>query len=157
MSRIIEPGERHSTATVVVISDTSPAKTLLQHHRKFDRWMPPGGHQESDENSVEAAIRETLEETGIDITAAIPPAQIFGEDVTSLAMPKYLLEEKIPAHGDQPFHYHLDQVYVVNVPDQAVRLHAGESRDIGWFTLNETEKMNLFDDMHKILHKELAS
>jgi 8-oxo-dGTP pyrophosphatase MutT (NUDIX family) len=156
MTRVIEPGEKHLTATVVIITDSVPAKTLLQHHRKFDKWMPPGGHQESSENSVEAAIRETLEETGIDISSVIPPARDTHEDVLFLAKPNYLLEEKIPAFGDQPTHYHLDQVYVVTVPEQAVERSTAESHDIGWFTLAETETMNCFNDMHEILRQELT-
>ena len=157
MSRIIEPGEKHYTSTVVVISDTVPAKALLQHHRKYDRWMPPGGHQESHENPVQAAIRETLEETGVDISALITPIIPLDDRVNTLPLPNSLLEESIPPHGDQPAHYHLDQVYVVKVPEQTVQHNHAESHDIGWFTLEETEQLNTFENVHMILRKELVS
>ena len=156
MSTVI-PGEKHYCATVVVISDSVPAKALLQHHRKHDRWMPPGGHQESNENPIEAAIRETLEESGVDISAVIAKPRFTGEGLSFLPLPDYFLEEPIPAHGGQPAHFHLDQVYVVRVPQQAIKLAEAESHDIGWFTLEETETMNCFKDMHEILRKELAS
>ncbi len=157
MSRIIEPGEKHYAATVVVVSNSTPAKALLLHHRKYDRWMPPGGHQESHENPIETAIRETQEETGIDISALITPITILDDHVNTLPTPGYFLEESVPAHGDQPAHYHLDQVYVVKVPEQVVQLEAAKAHGIGWFTLEETEQLNTFDNVHMILRKELAT
>jgi 8-oxo-dGTP pyrophosphatase MutT (NUDIX family) len=156
MSRIVELGEKHYAATVIVISDSLPAKALLLHHRKLDCWLPPGGHQESHENSVQAAIRETQEETGLDISELIAPVTTYG-DVKLFPNPDYLLEESIPPHGDQPAHYHLDQVYVVKVPEQTVQHNQAESHDIGWFTLEETEQLNTFENVHMILRKELAS
>ncbi len=150
------PWEKHHTATVLIISTDVPAKALLQHHRKYNKWMAAGGHQEPDENSVEAAIRETLEETGIDISAAIPAARQYGEGVTIVHSPNYLLEESIPPHGDEPAHYHLDQVYVVRMREQPPQLSDRESHDIGWFTLAETEKLECFDDLHYILRQEMT-
>ena len=38
---------------------------LMIHHRKLGRWMPPGGHVDVDEFPCDAAVRETLEETGV--------------------------------------------------------------------------------------------
>jgi len=117
----------------------------------------PGGHQESHENPIETAIRETQEETGIDISALITPITILDDHVNTLPTPGYFLEESVPAHGDQPAHYHLDQVYVVKVPEQVVQLEAAKAHGIGWFTLEETEQLNTFDNVHMILRKELAT
>ncbi len=157
MSKVIEPGEKHYTAGAVVISDSLPAKALLLHHLKLDYWLPPGGHQESHENPAETAVRETLEETGIDISTYIAPTKPFDGRVKTLPPADYFLEESIPAYGDQSAHYHLDQIYVVKVPEQVVQLEAAKAHDIGWFTLEETEKLNTFDNVHMILRKELAA
>ncbi len=50
--------EKHFTASTVVLRalETAP-EVLLIHHRKLSRWMLPGGHVETTENPVEAAIR----------------------------------------------------------------------------------------------------
>lgn len=40
---------------------------LLVHHRRIGAWLPPGGHIEEYELPHTTAIRETKEETGIDI------------------------------------------------------------------------------------------
>ncbi len=150
--------EKHYTATVFVLSDTKPTKTLLIHHRKYDKWMPPGGHQDPHENPIEAAARETFEETGVDVAATIGALERVDAGASFIPRPQYLLEEgPIPARDDQPEHYHLDQVYVVRVPEQVVSHNQAESHDIGWFTLEETEKLDTFDNVHFILRKEMTS
>jgi len=40
-------------------------KVLLIHHKKLDRWLPPGGHIELDEDPDQGLFRELEEETGL--------------------------------------------------------------------------------------------
>ncbi len=148
---------KHYVASVFLVSEGTPAKTLLVHHRKIGKWMSPGGHQEDGENPIENAVREVREETGIDISGIIKQPSPFDERANLIPLPDYFLEEEIPAHGDQPFHYHLDQTYIVKVPEQIVVLNTKEAHDIGWFTLEETEKLPLFENVHLILRKELSA
>ena len=148
---------KHYTASVVVLSNSTPTKTLLVHHRKYDKWMPPGGHQEAHENPVEAAIRETLEETSLDISGVIEGPQPFDAGASHLRRPDYFLEEAIPAHGGEAEHVHLDQIYVVRIPEQLGIHNQDESHGIGWFTLEDTEKLPTFDNVHQILRKEMKS
>lgn len=52
----------------VVIPDHEGRILMVkQHHEGRDIWMVPGGGIEAGENSIEAAIREAKEETGLDI------------------------------------------------------------------------------------------
>jgi 8-oxo-dGTP pyrophosphatase MutT (NUDIX family) len=56
------------TATVAVIDNNK--KLLIVRRGKTAPWMPgryclPGGHTEPNENNIDAASRELLEETGI--------------------------------------------------------------------------------------------
>jgi 8-oxo-dGTP pyrophosphatase MutT (NUDIX family) len=64
----ITSGTRHLTASMVVI-DPDTEQVLLIHHAAADLWMFPGGHVDPDETPAEAAIREVLEETGVQATA----------------------------------------------------------------------------------------
>jgi bis(5'-nucleosidyl)-tetraphosphatase len=50
-------------AGLFLITRTEPRKFLLLRHH--DRWDLPKGHVEPDESVLQAAIRETEEETGI--------------------------------------------------------------------------------------------
>ena len=47
------------------IVDNNLEKALLIHHKKYDKWLQPGGHMEKGETTLEAALREGLEETGV--------------------------------------------------------------------------------------------
>lgn len=54
-------------ARVVVLNDEN--EVLMVRHRQDDKniWLVPGGNVDVSENSLEAAIREVREETGIDV------------------------------------------------------------------------------------------
>ena len=52
------------TVAIFVVHD---AKILLIHHRKLDKWLPLGGHIELEEDPEQAALRETKEESGLDV------------------------------------------------------------------------------------------
>lgn len=112
------PGEKHYTSTVFLITEETPQQVLLVHHKKLDKWLPPGGHQENDENACETAIREVREETGVDITEYLPKSKQIDDRAVSLPLPSYILEERIDDRGEQPEHFHLDFIYIVTVPYQ---------------------------------------
>ena len=57
---------RHFCASAYII-DPSTLKILLVKHKKYGRWVQPGGHIEHDEFPEEAAVREAYEETGLKI------------------------------------------------------------------------------------------
>lgn len=137
-------GEKHYTATVFIVSQELPRKFLLVHHRKFNKWLPPGGHIETMENPVEAVVREVREESAIKITPFLKTVQPIDPRAKTLPLPTFILEEKIAAYGEQPQHYHLDLVYVIEVPLQKVKHRAEESHEIGWFTAGESKKLPVF-------------
>lgn len=146
-SPIPVPGEKHATATVFVFSDEHPTRLLLMHHKKFDRWMPPGGHQELLENPYEAAIREVHEETGVDVSAAFSSPIELDAQSRILPLPRFVLEESIAAYGDKPAHFHIDSVYAVRVPHQSPTHQQAEAHDAGWFTKEELATLPLFDNV----------
>jgi 8-oxo-dGTP pyrophosphatase MutT (NUDIX family) len=99
--------ERHHTATAYVVS---AGRTLLLWHSKLAMWLPPGGHLERNEDPVQGALREALEESGLEVQV-IPPADLLEcSGPAILPPPAVILVEDI-VRADQPFHQHIDHVY----------------------------------------------
>lgn len=51
----------------VVVQKDNRILMVCQHHEDKDIWMVPGGGIEEGETSIDAAVREVKEETGLDI------------------------------------------------------------------------------------------
>ncbi len=153
----MESSIKHYTASAIIFSDSPEKKVLLIKHRKFGLWLQPGGHQESWENPREAVIREVLEETGIDISHTLSPDIKIDELANELTPPKYFLEELIPGKNGEPDHYHLDQIYVVKVSEQPIKPVSGESTEYGWFSSQELEELEMFNNLRVLLKREMDS
>jgi 8-oxo-dGTP pyrophosphatase MutT (NUDIX family) len=147
---------KHYTSSAFVFTNQLPAKVLLVHHKKFDKWMQPGGHQEEWENPVEAAIREVMEETGIDIAPYLASAHPIDEHAALIPQPAYLLECLIPKHGHEPEHYHLEQSYVVRIPETPVPRKAHSEHGARWFQAEELDGIDMFPNVRMIVQQELA-
>ena len=52
---------------VIILDDMNRMLMVRQCHQGKDIWMVPGGAVEEGENSIEAAVREVKEETGLDV------------------------------------------------------------------------------------------
>ena len=99
---------RHFTATAYVVHDGHVA---LHWHPKVKAWLPPGGHIEENEDPVQAVLRETREETGLE-TAVIPIGPEFDLDYPTMVQPPLtIMVEDIqdPVDG---YHQHIDLIYV---------------------------------------------
>lgn len=110
----------HVTASAVVVGRRG---TVLHRHRRLGRWLQPGGHVDTGESPPQAALRETVEETGLD--AAHPDGR-----------PTLLHVDVHPAADD---HVHLDLRFLLVAPDHDPRPAPGESPDVRWFTWEEAE------------------
>lgn len=53
---------------VIVLDEENRILMVKQHHEGRDVWMVPGGGIEEGENARQAAAREVLEETGLEIS-----------------------------------------------------------------------------------------
>ena len=147
---------KHFTATVILISLSNPQKILLGLHKKLGKWLPPGGHIEETENPLETAIRETQEETGIDVTPFFPKERPLDGHATALPVPDFSFEETIPAHGNKLEHKHLDFIYVIHVPEVAPVFDINESSDMRWFTKEEALQLDTYSNIKQEILKLLS-
>ncbi|MBA3604053.1 MAG: NUDIX domain-containing protein [Parachlamydiaceae bacterium] len=135
--------ERQYTATAYIISQE---RTLLIYHRKLQKWLPPGGHIDANELPSEAAKREVVEETGLEVEL-FTDEHIWVErlNANSLPRPYMCLLEEIPAHGIQVAHQHIDFIYLARPIGGEEKVNETETVGMRWFTLEEVEL--LIDDI----------
>lgn len=114
----------HITAAVFILDERN--RLLLHHHRRLDRWLQMGGHVEPGESSVEAALREGREESGLD-DLLLEDDEIFDLDV-----------HPIPAGKGEPDHLHYDVRYLARTrTPERINADVAESHALRWFTLAE--------------------
>jgi 8-oxo-dGTP pyrophosphatase MutT (NUDIX family) len=131
--------ERQFTATCYIFKDE---KVLLVHHKKFDKWMPPGGHLDANETPQEAALRECFEETGFEIELISDENEwVDYPNAASLKRPYMCLLENIPATAKTAAHQHIDFVFLGRPINGALLCNTEESHDIRWFTKEEITKL----------------
>ena len=110
-------GIRHFTVTTFVSMNGA---TLLHWHRKVGLWLPPGGHVEPNEDPMQAARREALEETGIAVQI-LPTVKSFAyDDPPQLSPPATIMVEPIRSFGGEDAHHHIDMIYF-SKPVAAIR------------------------------------
>ena len=112
---------RHFTATGFVVHRGSVA---LHWHPKVKEWLPPGGHIESNEDPVQAVVREVLEETGIEVMV-IGTGAVLGLGYLEEVTPPYtIMVEDIhdPVDG---FHKHIDMIYFCRPAGEPAQLARG--------------------------------
>jgi len=149
--------EKQFTTTVYIIKEDT---VLLIFHRKLKKWLPPGGHIDPNETPPYAAIREALEETGLEIEI-IPQENIWVErfNATSFLRPYLCLLEEIPEHNGIAKHQHMDFVYLGRQIGGSLIQNKLEIEDIKWFTQEEVtfleSDVDIFLDTKQIIKKIL--
>ncbi len=111
-------GLEHVTGSAVVVGRRG---TVLHMHKRLHRWLQPGGHLDPGEAPSDAALRESQEETGLEL--AHPPGG-----------PRLL---HVDVHEAALGHTHLDLRYLLLAPDGDPAPPPGESPEARWFGWDE--------------------
>jgi 8-oxo-dGTP pyrophosphatase MutT (NUDIX family) len=111
------------------------AEVLLVDHLAYGILLQPGGHLEPTVSTlISAAVRELVEETGIDSTTNFPASQI----------PVYVEHARVPARPakDEPAHFHLDFGYsFVTTQADVGRIQESEVRGAAWYPLSVAQRL----------------
>jgi ADP-ribose pyrophosphatase YjhB (NUDIX family) len=113
---------------------------LLRKHDKYGIWLTLGGHIETDEDPVEACIREAKEEGNLDIKVVGEAPTFEGEDEgRGIIPPKFINRHKV-----NETHEHVTFVYFATSDTREVAQGEIElSEDIRWCTLEDLRAMPL--------------
>jgi 8-oxo-dGTP pyrophosphatase MutT (NUDIX family) len=106
--------QSHKVYGSICISPTN--RVLVVKGRRSGKWSFPKGHKNGSESYIDCALRETREETGLDLSTLSPMAY-----------------HKLSA-GEYYF-YEVEREEAPEIRD------CGEVEDAGWFTLEEVAQM----------------
>lgn len=109
----------HVTGSGLVVG---PRGVILLKHKRLGFWLQPGGHIDPGESPWAAALRETVEETGLDGSFAGP--------LDPHGVPELL---HVDVHAGGRGHTHLDLRYLIDGGADDPSPPEGESQEIDWF------------------------
>ena len=138
---------RDFTATTFVVQNR---KTLLLWHNKIQAWLPPGGHIEEGELPEEAALREVVEETGLEVEFVGAESAALG-NVTVLRQPACILLEDI-----NPSHQHIDLIYFARVSGGTLSVDPQSASDFRWCSLDGLDAPEIPEDIRALGRNAIA-
>ena len=139
LDRSCRPG--HLTGSALVI-DPANHRILVLYHSKLQRWLQPGGHADGDSDLARVALREAVEETGIDELRLVEPA--IDLDVHLVNSP-----------GESP-HEHHDVRFLVVAPSGAEAVGNHESKALRWISPNELVSVEADSGLCRLTARGLA-
>jgi 8-oxo-dGTP pyrophosphatase MutT (NUDIX family) len=120
----------------VAIFVVHKGKVLLVHHRNLKQWLPVGGHIELDEDPEQAALRETREESGLEVELLGERPPTTGPGTRALIAPRFM-----DIHRITDTHRHIGLIYWARPKSGTVTLSPSEHHAIRWCTAQEIEEL----------------
>lgn len=133
----------HITGSAWLI-DESRSRVLLTHHRKLDKWLQLGGHCDGDADVLGVALKEAVEESGIDGITPVSE-EIFDLDV-----------HPIPARGDVPAHHHYDIRFLCRIDGNPAFTVSDESHELAWLAPEAILEMTVGNSILRMREKWLG-
>jgi len=139
---------RHFTAITHIVHNN---KALLQFHKKYNMWVPVGGHMERDELPHEAALREVKEECGLDV-------EIYKHDLDTKMDAKNAKLIIAPMHmvlvNMNPNHQHIDFIFYATSASPDFTPSPNEAKEMKWLSAQEIKNINEMPDNVRVLALE---
>jgi 8-oxo-dGTP pyrophosphatase MutT (NUDIX family) len=118
----------HFTASAWIVNKER-THTLLTLHRKLGRWLQLGGHADGNENLLEVAMKEAVEESGL------KSLEMVG--LTIFDLDKHI----IPDRPHVPEHFHYDVRYLFEADLNEPLQISEESISLAWIAFDSVIDM----------------
>lgn len=145
--------KKHYTATGY-ITNYSKTKILLIHHKGLNKWLPPGGHVETNEAPDSAVLREVQEETGLNKTVRFAHigAQLNLHDKVDVQIPAPISMQYqiIPESKKDVEHIHLDMTFALEASESEPLLDSDDGiHSVKWVPIKDIlgGKIDVFDSV----------
>lgn len=132
----------HVTGSMWVVNPTREY-VLMLHHKKLDRWFQPGGHADGQSDILQAALRETHEETGLDPTHI----KLLGNAIFDIDI------HAIPAMHGEPSHEHIDIRFLAEIDERLPIPGSDESHEVLWVHFYDVSHFNHNRSTHRMVEK----
>jgi len=132
----------HVTGSAWLVNAPGDA-VLLTHHKKLDRWLQLGGHSDGIGDTLQVAIREAEEESGLGVTPL--SATIFDIDV-----------HEIPARAEDPAHFHYDVRFALSVAGSHEFQVSAESHALAWVPIADMTTYTQEESVLRMARKWLS-
>lgn len=122
----------HFTASGIVLNKER-TKVLMIYHNIYKSWAWVGGHSDGDSNLLHVAIKETMEETGIQNVKPIL------EDIYSLEI--VTVDGHIKRGKYVGSHVHLNLTYLLETTEKEhIQIKQDENSGVKWIPIEEISK-----------------
>ena len=118
--------EGHITGSAWIVNDTF-THAFMTHHAKLNKWLQPGGHADGDEHVGRVALKEALEETGME------GLKLYSTDILDLDI------HTIPERKGVPEHEHYDIRFMIVTSLKTPFQLSEESNELAWIPFEELE------------------
>ncbi|MDR0272051.1 MAG: NUDIX domain-containing protein [Clostridiales bacterium] len=144
--------KNHFTATGIVFNDDG--NVLMVKHKKFGKWLPPGGHIEENELPCDAVLREIFEETGVKarvVSATFDTDSMVEKRCKELPVPLTIQLQDIEGDGS---HNHIDMIYLCRAENSALKPQENEIDGVGWFSPSQViDELETFENIRSSVGK----
>ena len=130
----------HLTGSAWIISPDR-AHILLNHHRKLNRWLQPGGHADGNPDILAVAWREAREESGL------TGLQLLSRDIFDVDI------HFIPATSSEAGHYHYDIRFIFQADPQERLVVSAESKALAWVPLDQLHQYEVDASLTRMVRK----
>jgi len=135
----------HITGSAWLV-DKNLGHVFFTHHKKLDKWFQPGGHSDSNANTLAVAMKEASEESGIEDVFIQPlNDNIFDIDIHT-----------IPARKDEAEHLHYDIRFILETDMNHPLNISDESHEIAWIALDDIPKYTHEESIQRMVKKMKA-